>query len=1040
MSVHYNAFISYRHSPVDSRIAALVQRSLERFRVPGAIRKKTGRKKIDRLFRDKEELPITSDLNDDIAEALANSDYLIVICSPRTCESVWVQREIETFLKNHTRRQVLTVLAEGDPSETIPEILQYDVQRDPETGEERRIPIEPLSCDWRMSNRQAKREELPRLAAALLGCGYDELRQRQRQYKMRRITVGFTAALAASLALTAYFVHTSMTIQENYEQSLRSQSQYLASESLDCMESGDRMTAIQLALSALPGEGNERPIVPEAELALSEAVGAYVAEASEPVAVGAYLTEGSPTSVKAVPELERVFILDDQNLLTIWDLNTSRRIASIRPEGDAAGFRVTGDRLILWHGDEISGYDALTGEAVWRQSFRVSEVAITPDGSAAVAVGFDEEFRRVLCHIACDTGEITYRYLIENYVEGMTPTFYALPEDHISPDGTLIGFSVGGSYTDEELGYVTDRRIYVYDWQKGEGSYLDQSFYLISDFCFTADNDLILSGMREDDGNYGYGNSYAFYNAHTLIASGLDIMRVDLRSGAAEWQTRVDYYQVNYRTMLQLCPGNTELLCTVSNVCCRLDCATGEILGRGEATAAIIDARMEEGRDFAQLILMDGGMGNYNFTDDHCTCRAYFLDDLRYADLIRGVDGYNNIYVCPLYGNQVLRYSFGVRDENICLYEGVQSSTIDSAWITEDYLAAINYNDILSVYSLDEQKLLYSFTLAEEGSYSAYQMDCLGVTEDGQYLCFFCEGYSLPTVVRCFALASGTYIDYTLPLEEECSVNALPVVADGTIYCALERYGGGTVFAMRGLEEEEWTTYELTSVLAGVTAQLFVKDSGIILCDDTGVCRMIDLKKLEMAMTELALWRENSYLDAFQLIWDASGNYMAAVELERIVLCNGGGSVTGEILLNDRAVYGMTFHEDTLFVLGSDYYLYRYDLNGTFLSRSNVASYINASSSPDMDWHFLADGDLALVCDGVFSLISCDGWKVSAYATQAIGYDTVRDRLLVCTALDEGYGVGAYQRYSVENLVEMGKALVGASALSEETKSLYGIS
>ena len=77
MSNHYNAFISYRHHPDDIRVASEIHRALERFHVPASIRKKYG--KIERLFRDKEELPITSDLNDDIDAALRNSDYLIVI-------------------------------------------------------------------------------------------------------------------------------------------------------------------------------------------------------------------------------------------------------------------------------------------------------------------------------------------------------------------------------------------------------------------------------------------------------------------------------------------------------------------------------------------------------------------------------------------------------------------------------------------------------------------------------------------------------------------------------------------------------------------------------------------------------------------------------------------------------------------------------------------------------------------------------------------------------------------------------------------------
>ena len=178
MSVHYNAFISYRHHPEDIRVATQIHRALERFHVPKALRKKA--KLPMRLFRDKDELPITSSLTDDITRALENSDFLIVICSEHTKESVWVQREIETFLRTHSRDRVLTVLAGGDPYAVIPEILLYEDVVNHITGKIQREEFEPLSCDWRMKKRKAVKEELPRLAAPLLGCGYDELRQRQR--------------------------------------------------------------------------------------------------------------------------------------------------------------------------------------------------------------------------------------------------------------------------------------------------------------------------------------------------------------------------------------------------------------------------------------------------------------------------------------------------------------------------------------------------------------------------------------------------------------------------------------------------------------------------------------------------------------------------------------------------------------------------------------------------------------------------------------------------------------------------------------------
>lgn len=82
--MRYDAFISYRHSELDSFVAKNIHKSLETFKVPKAVAKKSGKKSIKRVFRDQEELPIGSDLGDNIEAALSESEFLIVICSPRT--------------------------------------------------------------------------------------------------------------------------------------------------------------------------------------------------------------------------------------------------------------------------------------------------------------------------------------------------------------------------------------------------------------------------------------------------------------------------------------------------------------------------------------------------------------------------------------------------------------------------------------------------------------------------------------------------------------------------------------------------------------------------------------------------------------------------------------------------------------------------------------------------------------------------------------------------------------------------------------------
>ena len=172
MIEHYNAFISYRHSDQDIKVARTIQSDLEHFHIPAKIRKATGRKKIDRIFLDKDELGAASNLSADIADALERAEHLIVICSTATKQSAWVPREIEYFLRNHTRRQITTVLVDGEPEDVIPEILKYEDRTltDPNGNEyTARVPLEPLSCDYRLPRKKAKKEELPRLASKRLG-------------------------------------------------------------------------------------------------------------------------------------------------------------------------------------------------------------------------------------------------------------------------------------------------------------------------------------------------------------------------------------------------------------------------------------------------------------------------------------------------------------------------------------------------------------------------------------------------------------------------------------------------------------------------------------------------------------------------------------------------------------------------------------------------------------------------------------------------------------------------------------------------------
>src|SRR5438270_7821306 len=93
----YWAFISYSHQ--DEAWAQWLHRALETYQVP---RRLVGRvssvgkvpRRLFPVFRDRDELPGAADLGDTIQNALIHTRYLVVICSPRSAVSRWVNEEV----------------------------------------------------------------------------------------------------------------------------------------------------------------------------------------------------------------------------------------------------------------------------------------------------------------------------------------------------------------------------------------------------------------------------------------------------------------------------------------------------------------------------------------------------------------------------------------------------------------------------------------------------------------------------------------------------------------------------------------------------------------------------------------------------------------------------------------------------------------------------------------------------------------------------------------------------------------------------------
>ena len=187
----YVAFISYSH--LDESWASWLHKRLETYQghkkligTPNRYGESVPRRLFP-VFRDRDELEGASDLPDRIRDALQRSRFLIVVCSPRSARSKWVDEEIRTFKTFGHEDRVLALIVDGEPNappdaagadaECFPVSLRHRVGANRELLPER---AEPIAADVR-KGKDGARNALLKILAGVLGVRFDELRQRDQE-------------------------------------------------------------------------------------------------------------------------------------------------------------------------------------------------------------------------------------------------------------------------------------------------------------------------------------------------------------------------------------------------------------------------------------------------------------------------------------------------------------------------------------------------------------------------------------------------------------------------------------------------------------------------------------------------------------------------------------------------------------------------------------------------------------------------------------------------------------------------------------------
>ena len=560
----YDAFISYRHLPLDMAVAARLQELLENYRPPKNV-EGLRQQRITRVFRDTSELPTSGDLGNDISEALRSSRFLIVICSEHIRESRWCMEEINLFKKYHNGRtdHILPLLVSGEPGEVFPEQLLVEKRTRVEAdGSEHEydVAIEPLCADVRADTVQKSlkrlKTEFLRIAAPILGCSFDTLFQRHLRRRRRRIIIALSTSLgllSAVLLTVSIFAYRTWVSERAYRETLAENYMMQASDRAFADQPQQALMYFAQALSAAPEE------LPAAYAGAALLLQDYAWPVMEEELSGTILDGAYDARSWAVAQLEGGYYLRstlsatevcDEHGTTIREIphGEDEYVTFLTGSAGQWGFRVESrtdlyeQRLLLY---DPAADNLRTVEKPTDVSRYYSADAAVIDEYSIAAVGADRAIVtgaglvRMVAFDAAGTPQTLYTADLADAFPVMekAQSIGTVNDLWLSDDCTLVA-----------VRHLTSIAVYETDGLKLCGT-IDTANYAISDVLFSGHGTLALA----------CGNSYSFSGSHANPGGLFGVYRTN---GNVIYQSQPD--QENAFLGVAFAPENEDLLLTWS--------------------------------------------------------------------------------------------------------------------------------------------------------------------------------------------------------------------------------------------------------------------------------------------------------------------------------------------------------------------------------------------------------------------------------------------------------------------------------------------
>ena len=377
----YYAFISYKRE--DEKWAKWLQDKLEHYKFPTNLNGRTDLpKNIRPTFRD------VTDLNpgllaEEINNGLRNSEWLIVVCSPRSAKSPWVCKEAQTFIDLGRADHIIPFVIEGNPfsndtaNECYPEALlnltgskELLAANINEMGREAaaikvvaRMFNLRFDALWQRYEREQRRKKWMLIGGsilfALLGLGIglyfvkqnrtienqnvqlekaniEISRERDRanteKDKAERISALLSVANDSISRTNEALVKERNTVDSLNNDLRKSVSRFVAKEAINLVRDGDSYLARRLLLEVLPSpmSGYDWPLTKESEQAL-----AFAWSNSMAVLHGHH---GAISRIATSPSGDIIATGAWDNTIMLWDTHSGRLLNTIKGHEDTINY------------------------------------------------------------------------------------------------------------------------------------------------------------------------------------------------------------------------------------------------------------------------------------------------------------------------------------------------------------------------------------------------------------------------------------------------------------------------------------------------------------------------------------------------------------------------------------------------------------------------------------------------------------------------------------------------------------------------------